>query len=66
MRDSDILFKTFMRLGKFGNTIPLPQNFQLWTNLISVLINLSIPKFSKCVEAQMNHNRYLYERVVVS
>jgi len=38
MHDSDIHYEKFMRLGKFGNTSPLPQNFQLRTNLISVLL----------------------------
>lgn len=55
MHDSDILFEKFMRLEKLGNTSPLPQNFQLWTNLISVLINLKYTKVFKICESTNEH-----------
>jgi len=56
MHDSDVLYEKFMRLEKSGNTSPLPENFQLWTNLISVLINLKYTKvFKMCGSTNESH-----------
>jgi len=61
MQDSDIHYDKFMRLGKFGNTSPLPQNFQLWTNLISILlINLKYTKvFKMCGSTNESRNVFV-------
>lgn len=56
MHDSDILYEKFMRLDKSGDASPLPENLQLWTNLISVLINLKYTKlFKMCGSTSESH-----------